>query len=100
MVASEVMEGSVEPNSDKEHAHHLIERLPETQISTAVRFLEFMLLDPAARAVVIDEPVTDEDRRRLRDGQAWFAQRCGQGVSMEDVLADFGSKIEDFPLGK
>jgi hypothetical protein len=31
--------------SEKQHAHELIERLPEAQIPTAVRFLEFMLLD-------------------------------------------------------
>ena len=86
--------------SDKQHAHELIDRLPEAEISTAVRFLEFMLLDPATRAAVIDEPVTDEDRRRLRDGQAWFAQRSGQGIPMEDVLADFGLKTDDFRLGE
>ncbi len=32
--------------SKKHHAHELIERLPDSQIATAVRFLEFMLLDP------------------------------------------------------
>jgi hypothetical protein len=36
---------------EKQHAHELIERLPDVQIPTAVRFLEFMLLDPVARAV-------------------------------------------------
>ncbi len=86
--------------SNKQHAHQLIDRLPETHLPTAVRFLEFILLDPAARAAVIDEPVTEEDRRRLRDGQAWFVQRGGKGVPMEDVLADFGLKADDFPLGK
>jgi hypothetical protein len=32
--------------TEKHHAHELIERLPDSQIVTAVRFLEFMLLDP------------------------------------------------------
>ena len=90
--------------SEKHHAHELIERLPDTQIATAVRFLEFILLDPvthaAATAPPDDEPVTGEDRRRFRDGQAWFAQRGGSGIPMEDVLAEFGLKPEDFPLGK
>jgi hypothetical protein len=84
---------------DKQQAHELIERLQASQISTAVRFLEFMLLDPAARAVATsppdDEPVTDQDRRRLHDGQAWFAQRGGKGIPMEDVLAEFGLKPDD-----
>ena len=86
---------------EKEHAHQLIEQLPDSQIATAVRFLEFMLLDPVARAVATappdDEPVTEQDRRRFHDGQAWFRQRGGKGVPMEDVLAEFDMKLEDFP---
>ena len=87
--------------SEKHHAHELIERLPDSQISTAVRFLEFMLLDRVARALATapadDEAVTEQDRRRLHDGQAWFRQRGGNGIPMEDVLAEFGVKTEDFP---
>lgn len=86
----------MEAASDKKHAHDLIERLPASQIDTAVRFLEFMLLDPVARALATappdDEPVTEEDRRRLHEGQAWFARRGGQGIPMEDVLAECGVK--------
>ena len=87
--------------TEKHHAHELIERLPDSQIGTAVRFLEFMLLDPIARAAAMappdDEPVTEQDRRRMQDGQAWFAQRGGKGIPMEEVLAEFGLKPEDFP---
>ena len=86
---------------EKQHAHELIERLPDSQLATAVRFLEFMLLDPVARAVATappdDEPVTEQDRLRLHNGQAWFRQHGGKGVSMEDVLAEFDLKPEDFP---
>jgi hypothetical protein len=32
--------------------------------------------------------------------QAWFAQRGGKGLPMEDVLAEFGRKPEDFPIDK
>lgn len=85
---------------EKQHAHELIERLPESQISTAIRFLEFMLLDPVARAVAMarpdDEPVTEQDRQRFHKGQAWFRQR-GKGIAIEDVLAEFDVKVEDFP---
>jgi hypothetical protein len=86
---------------DKQHAHELIERLQASQISTAVRFLEFMLLDPVARAVATappdDETVTEQDRRRFHEGQAWFRQRGGKGVPMADVLAEFDLKPEDLP---
>jgi hypothetical protein len=88
--------------SDKHHAHELIERLPDSEVATAVRFLEFMLSDPVARALATapldDEPVTEQDRRRFHGGQAWFAQRGGKGIPMEKVLADLG--LEDFPLNK
>jgi hypothetical protein len=87
--------------TEKHHAHELIERLPDAQISTAIRFLEFILLDPVARAVATappdDEPVTEQDRRRFHSGQAWFAQRGGKGIPMEEVLAEFDLKPEDFP---
>ena len=62
----------METAPDKQHAHELIERLPPSQVATAVRFLEFMLLDPVARALATapadDEPVTEQDRRRLLEG--------------------------------
>jgi hypothetical protein len=87
--------------SEKHHAHELIERLPESQIATVVRFLEFMLLDPVTRALATappdDEPVTEQDRRRFQSGQVWFAQRT-TGIPMEDVLAGFGLKSDDFPV--
>jgi hypothetical protein len=41
--------------------------------------------------------VSEEDRRRFREGNAWFAQRGGKGIPMEAVLAEFGFKPEDFP---
>ena len=86
---------------EKQHAHELIDRLPPSEIATAIRFLEFMLLDPVARAVatapVDDEPVTEQDRSRFHEGQAWFRQRGGKGISIEDVLAEFDLTAEDFP---
>ena len=87
--------------SEKHHAHELIERLPDSQIATAVRFLEFMLLDPVRRALATappdDEPVTEQDRDRFRNGQVWFAQH-GKGIPMAEVLAEVGLKSEDFHL--
>lgn len=88
-------------NDEKQHAHELIERLPVSQMTTAVRFLEFMLLDPVARAAAAappdDEPVTEQDRRRVEEGRAWLDQRGGRGTPMAEVLAEFGLTPEDFP---
>src|SRR5437763_1906869 len=86
--------------SEKQHAHEIIDRLADSQIATAVRFLEFMLLDPVARALAIalseDEAITEPDRRRFHEGQAWFERRGGKGISMEEVLSEFGVKPADF----
>ncbi len=83
----------------REHIHELIERLPPAQLRAVAGLLEAML-DNSVSAPVDDEPITDEDRRRVREGRAWFAQRGGKGIPMEEVLADFGLKPEDFPLSK
>ena len=84
----------------RQHVHKLIDRLPALQLTAVARLLETMV-DPVARAVANapadNEPVTEEDRRRQHAGQAWFTQRDGHGIQMEEVLADFGLKSEDFP---
>jgi len=87
--------------TDREQAHDLLDRLPPEQMHAAVRFLEFLLLDPVARAAATappdDEPVTEEDRRRVTNGKAALA-RGEQGIAMEDMLAEFELKMADFPL--
>jgi hypothetical protein len=91
-------------DQEKQHAHELIERLPDSQVPTAVRFLEFILLNPVARAIATappdDEPVTEQDRLRFHKGQAWFREHGGKGVPMEDVLAEFDLRPEDFPASE
>ncbi len=74
-------------------AHELLGQLNPGKLAAVVHLLEVMVHDE-------DEPVTEEDRRRFHEGQGWFAQRGGQGIPMNDVLADFGLKPEDFPLTK
>ena len=74
-------------------AHELLGQLNPGKLAAVVHLLEVMIGDE-------DEPVTDEDRRRFHEGQAWFAQRGGQGIPMEDVLAEFRLKNADFPLTK
>ncbi|MGD1096075.1 MAG: hypothetical protein ABSB35_29285 [Bryobacteraceae bacterium] len=71
-------------------AHKLLGQLGPSKLAAVVHLLEVMVQDD-------DEPVTEEDRRRYHEGQAWFAQRGGRGIPMEDVLAEFALKPEDFP---
>lgn len=42
----------------------------------------------------------EDDLKRLQEGKAWLAQRGGKGIPMEEVLADFGLTLEDFPLNQ
>ena len=76
---------------ERQQAHALLDLLPPAKLG-AVRTLLQVMVDE-------EEPVTDEDRRRFREGQAYFATG-GKGIPMEDVLAQFGLKPEDFPLHK
>jgi hypothetical protein len=80
--------------SQKHRAHEFIERLQDSQIATAVRFLKFILLDPVRRALATappdDEPVTGHDRQRFHSGRAWFAER-GEGIPMKAI----GKRLRD-----
>jgi len=88
--------------SDKHHAHELIERLPASQLDAAVRFLEFMLLDPVSRSIatapVDDEPLSAQEEQALARADAWLKQRGGRGIPHEEILAEFGLTMKDFPL--
>jgi hypothetical protein len=90
--------------TDKQHAHELIERLDSNMITTAVRFLEFIAMDPVARSIAIapvdSEPLTDEEAQAIRRSEAWFERNGGKGTPMEEVLADFGLSMKDFPPEK
>ena len=85
-----------------QHAHSLLDRVPADQMIVAVRFLEFLLIHPHHRAFatapVDDEPVTAEDEAAVLRSEAWFTQNGGKGIPMEEVLADFGLTMDDFPL--
>ena len=75
-------------------AHELLGQLGPSKLAAVVRLMEVMIHDND------EEPVTSEDRRRFHEGQAWFARHDDKGIPMEDVLAEFGMKPEDFPLNK
>jgi len=83
---------------DKQHAHELVERLDAAQLPTAVRFLEFMLLDPVSRALATalydDEELSDAGRRAIDESIEWF--KHNKGIPHEEVLAEFGLTMEDF----
>lgn len=87
----------------KEHAHELIDRLPPEKVSAAVIVLEAML-DPVSLAIanapVDDEPESAEERKAVAESKAWFQERGGQGISHDEVLAEFGLVPDDFKKQK
>lgn len=84
--------------ADKEHAHQLLDRLDASQLPTAVRFLEFMLLDPVSRAIATapfdDEPMTDAERQAIAEAGEWL--KHNKPIPHEEVLAEFGLTMEDW----
>lgn len=62
----------------RQHAHQLIDRMPETQLSGLVQFLE-SIVDPAAAALrnaaFDDEPETDDESRHRGSQDLATAER-------------------------
>ena len=70
--------------ADKQHAHALVDRVPADQMMAAVRFLEFLLLDPVDRALatapVEDEAISEEEEQAVARSKEWFQQQRGHSL--------------------
>jgi hypothetical protein len=71
-------------------AHELIGQLPPQKLAAVVQLMKVMLDDDG------DGELTEETRQRLLESKAYF-DNGGQGVPMEEVLAEFGLTMADFP---
>jgi len=78
---------------NREHAHELIDRLPETQLSALVGLLE-TIVDPAAAALrnapIDDEPETDEEKRDVAEARQWLRNHGGKGIPHEEAMRRLG----------
>lgn len=63
---------------DKQQLHHLVEQLPESEVTAAARYLEFLLSHEA--------PVDPEMLARIDQARA----HPSPGISHDDVLRKFG----------
>lgn len=63
---------------DKQQLHHLVDQLPESELTAAARYLEFLLLHEA--------PVDAEMLARIDQARA----HPSPGISHDDVLREFG----------
>jgi hypothetical protein len=78
----------------KERLYRLIERIPEDEVHTAERFLEYLASsdDPVMRALMNapedDEAVTPEEEEAVREALEDVA--AGRMHSLEEVKREFG----------
>jgi predicted transcriptional regulator len=78
----------------KERLHQLVDRVPDGEVHTAERFLEYLASsdDPVMRALMnapeMDEPLSDADREALEEGRR--ALEAGDVVSHEELRKAIG----------
>lgn len=81
----------------RQHAHELIDQLPDAQLSGLVRFLE-TIVEPVsyslANAPIDDEPFTEEERQGVAEAIGWL--KHNEPIPHEQVLAEFGLTMADW----
>jgi hypothetical protein len=81
--------------SEREHAHELIERLPEAQLSALVGFLE-TILDPVASALrnapLDDELESDGEKLAVAEAREWLAENGGKATPHDEAMRRLGLK--------
>ena len=77
----------------RHHAHQLIDRLPETQLSGLVRFLK-TIFDPvgsALRNAPIDvEPETSEEKNAVTEARNWLQNNGSKGIPHTEAMRRLG----------
>jgi hypothetical protein len=77
----------------RQHAHELIDQLPEVQLSGLITFLE-TIVDPVTTALgnapIDDEPETDEERDAVAEARDWLNQNGGKGIPHKEAMRRLG----------
>jgi len=80
-------------NDPRQHAHQLIDRIPETQLSDLVQFLE-TIVDPVAAALrnapLDDEPETEDEKTAVAEAKAWLQSNGGKGIPHAEAMRRLG----------
>lgn len=71
----------------RQHAHELIDRMPETQLSALVGLLETIVTPPLE-----DEEISDEEEQAVARSKEWF--RNNPGIPFEQVVAELGFSMD------
>ncbi|HTT62405.1 MAG TPA: hypothetical protein VMG35_11210 [Bryobacteraceae bacterium] len=71
--------------------HELVNRIPESDLPAAQRYLEYLATSPAYRSALAappdDEPVTEGDARAIERTASEI--RAGRVVEHEEILREF-----------
>ncbi len=80
-------------NDTRQHAHQLIDRLPEMQLSGLVQFLE-TIIDPVTTALrnapIDDEPETDDEKAAVAEAHDWLQKNGGRGIPHDEAMRRLG----------
>ena len=81
---------------NKQHAHVLLDRIPDDQMNAAVRFLEFLLQSPVDHALAAapaeDEEISEEEEQAVARSKEWF--KNNDGIPFEQVAAEMGFTMD------
>lgn len=76
-------------SNTRQQAHQLIDRMPETQLSGLVQFLE-TIVDPVANALrnapLDDEPETEEEKTGVGEARTWLKNNGGKGIPHAEAM--------------
>jgi hypothetical protein len=71
----------------RQHAHELIDRMPETQLSALVGLLETIVSHDFE-----DEEIGDEEEQAVARSKEWLKRN--KGIPFEDVVTELGFTME------
>jgi hypothetical protein len=71
----------------RQHAHELIDRMPDTQLSALVGLLETIVTPPPE-----DEEISEDEERAVARSKEWFKHH--EGIPFEQVVAELGFTME------
>jgi hypothetical protein len=77
----------------RQHAHQLIDRMPDTQVAGLVQFLE-SIVDPVTAALrnapLDDEPETEQEREAVLEAREWLQANGGKGIPHGEAMRLLG----------
>lgn len=81
-------------NDTRQHAHELIDRMPDAQLSGLVQFLE-TIVEPTLRNIPLeDEEISTEEEQAVAEADEWLKHH--KPIPHEEVLAEFGLTMADW----